>query len=167
MFALVVSENSFFVYICHGPQSATSGWVRGRYRYLLLVRKVAALQRWTRSRSGRAEDRSATNCGKTFCLDICMSFVSMFFFPCRRNNRLGRLIECSKLTCFAREKRHGSRAERSTIDVGCCQAYLRGGERVGRGENRLRTTCPNSEHEEKTIIDTRIQVQTSMSSTAQ
>ena len=30
----------------HGQQSATSGWVRGRYRYLLLLRKVAALQRW-------------------------------------------------------------------------------------------------------------------------
>ena len=35
------------------------------------------------------------------------------------------------------------------IDVGCCQAYLRGGERVGRGENRSRTTCPNSNHEQK------------------
>ena len=27
----------------HGQQSATSGWVRGRYRYLLLLREVAAL----------------------------------------------------------------------------------------------------------------------------
>ena len=88
----------------HGQQSATSGWVRGRYRYLLLLRKVAALQRWTRSRSGRAEDRSTTNCGETFCLVICLSFVWLFFFPSRSNIRLGLLIEFSKLTCFAREK---------------------------------------------------------------
>ena len=33
----------------YGKQSATSGWVRGRYRYFLLLRKVAALQRWPRS----------------------------------------------------------------------------------------------------------------------
>ena len=46
----------------------------------------------------------------------------------------------------------------------CCQAYLRDGERVGRRENRSSTTCPNSKHEEKTIIDTRIWVQTSTSS---
>ena len=111
---------------------------------LAVAKEVAALQRWPRSRSGRAEDRSTTNCGETFCLVICLSFVWMFFFPSRNNNRLGLLTECSKLTCFAREKRHGSWAERSTIDLGCWQAYLRGGERVRRGENRSRMTCPNS-----------------------
>ena len=88
----------------HGQQFATSGWVRGRYRYLLLLGKVAALQRWPRSRSGRAEDRSTTTCGETFCLVICLSFVWMFLFPSRSKNRQGLLIECSKLTCFAREK---------------------------------------------------------------
>ena len=61
----------------------------------------------------------------------------------------------------------GQWAERSAIDLGCCKAYLQGGEGVGRGENRSRTTCPNSKHEEKPIIDTRIRVQTSMSSTAE
>ena len=88
--------------LIHGQQSATSGWVRGRCRYLLLL--VTALQRWLRSRSGRAEDRSTTNCRETFCLVICLSFVWMFFFPSRSKNRLGLLIECLKLTCFAREK---------------------------------------------------------------
>ena len=94
---------------------------------LTVAKEVAALQRWPRSRSGRAEDRSTTNCGETFCLVICLSFVWMFFFPSRSNNRLVLLIECSKLTSIAREKRHGSWAERSMIDVGCCQAHLRGG----------------------------------------
>ena len=49
-------------------------------------------------------DRSTTNCRETFCLVMCLSFVWMFFFPSRSNNRLGLLIECTKLTCFAREK---------------------------------------------------------------
>ena len=71
---------------------------------LAVAKEVAALQSWLRSRSGRAEDRSTTNCGETFCLVICLSFVWMFFFPSRSNNRLGLLIECSKLTCFEREK---------------------------------------------------------------
>ena len=66
-------------------------------------------------------------------------------FPSRSINRLGLLIECSRLTCFAREK----------------AAWFGGGEiddrrrllsgQVWRGENRSRTTCPNSENEEKTI----------------
>ena len=75
----------------------------------------------------------------------------MFFFPSRSNNRPGLLIECSKLTCFAREKATWFDGE---IDVGCCQAYLRGRERVRRGENRSRTTCPNSKHEEKKPLST-------------
>ena len=33
---------------------------------------------------------------------------------------------------------------------GAGQAYLRGGERVGKGENRWRKTCPNSNDKEKT-----------------
>ena len=45
---------------------------------------------------------------KTFCLLICLSFVWMFFFPSRSIDRLGLLSESSKLTCFAKKRRHGS-----------------------------------------------------------
>ena len=76
---------------------------RRRAPVLAVAKEVAALQRWPRSRSGRAEDRSTTNCRETFCLVICLLFVWMFFFPSRSNNRLGLLIECSKLSCFVRE----------------------------------------------------------------
>ena len=54
---------------------------------------------------------------KTFCLVICLSFVWRFFFPSRSNNRLAVLIECSKLTCFAKKKSDmvpGRRDRRST-----------------------------------------------------
>ena len=53
---------------------------------LAVAKEVAVLQRWPRSRSGRTEDRSTTNCGETFCLVICLSFVWMFFFPSRSNH---------------------------------------------------------------------------------
>ena len=59
---------------------------------LAVAKEVAALQRWPRSRSGQAEDRSTTIYEETFCLGICLSFVWMFFFPSRSNNRLGLLI---------------------------------------------------------------------------
>ena len=130
-----------FVEACkHGQQSAPSGWVRGRYRYLLLLRKVAALQRWPRSRSqsGRAKDQSTTNCGETFCLVICLSFVWMFSSLLEVIIGQGCLLSVQSWPALREKKRHGSWAERSTIDVGCCQAYLWGGERVGRGENRSR-----------------------------
>ena len=69
-----------------------------------VAKEVSALQRWPRSRSGRAEDRSTTKCGEKFlsghlsvvCLDV--------FSPSRSNNRLGLLSEYSKLTCFAKER---------------------------------------------------------------
>ena len=88
----------------HGQQSATSGWVRGRYRYLLLLRKSRCCSAGRDRDLGQAEDRSTTNCGESFCLVICLSIVWLFFFPYRSNNRIGLLSECSKLTCFAKEE---------------------------------------------------------------
>ena len=39
-------------------------------------------------------------------------------------------------------------------------SVLAGGERVGKGEYRSRTTCPNSKDEEETIIHAGIRIQT-------
>ena len=91
--------------ISHAWPAICDIWLGKRTVAVLAVAKeVAALQRWPRSRSERAEDRPTTNCRETFCLVICLSFVWMFFFPSQSNNRLGLLIECSKLTSFTREK---------------------------------------------------------------
>ena len=132
----------------HGQQSAISGWVRERYRYLLLPRKSRRCSR-PRSRSGRAQDRSTTNCGETFCLVICLSFVWMFLFPSRSNNRLGRLSECSKLTCFAKEKATWFLGGEIDDQHRLLSGVLAGRRASWEGENSSRTTCPNSKHEEK------------------
>ena len=59
----------------------------------------------------------------------------------------GMPVECSKLTCFAKVKiRHGSRAVRSTIEVGRCQslfAYCEAEFDLGKGKNRSKATYPH------------------------
>ena len=59
----------------------------------------------------------------------------------------GMPIECSKRTCFAKVKiRHGSRAVRSTIEVGRCQssfAYCEAEFNLGKGKNRSKATYPH------------------------
>ena len=89
--------------VFHGQQSATFGWLRGRYRYLLLLWNS---QRRPRSRSGRTED----------CLTAWRTEEKLFVwsFVCRLPGwfsslveviiGLGLHIQCSKLTCFAKEK---------------------------------------------------------------
>ena len=73
-------------------------------------------------------------------------------------------VECSKLTCFAKVKiRHGSRAVRSTIEVGRCQssfAYCEAEFDLGKGENRSKATYPHWKDETITIIDRRIRIHT-------
>ena len=135
---------------------------------LSVAKEVAALQRWPRSRFGRAEDRSTTNCGETFCLAICLSFVWMFFFPSRSNNRLGLHIECSKLTCFAREKATrflggeiDDRRPLLSVVLAGRRASWKRGKQVEDDVSKLKT------RRKKTIIDTRIRVQTSTSSTVE
>ena len=92
----------------------------------------------------------------------------MFSFPSRSNNRPGLLIECSKLTCFAREKNDmvpGRRDRRSTpVAVRCtCGAESEFEEgKIGRGR-RVQT----QNMKKKTMIDTQIRVQTSTSSTGE
>ena len=75
----------------------------------------------------------------------------MFFFPFRSNNRPGLRIECSKLTCFAREKATwflgGEIDDRRRLLSG----VLAGRRASWKRENRSRTTCPNSKHEEKPL----------------
>ena len=76
----------------------------------------------------------------------------MFFFPSRSNNRTGLLIECSKLTCFAREsdmvpgRRDRSRRSTSVAVRRTCGAV----SELEEGKIGSRTTCPNSKHKEKT-----------------
>ena len=53
------------------------------------------------------------------------------------------------------------------IDVGWCQAYLRGGDRVEEGKTGRGRRVQTQNTKEKTIIDTGIRVQTSTSSTAE
>ena len=66
-------------------------------------------------------------------------------------------VECSKLTCFAKVKiRHGSRAVRSTIEVGRCQssfAYCEAEFDLGKGKNRSKATYPHWKTKTITIID--------------
>ena len=61
-------------------------------------------------------------------------------------------IEYSKLTCFAKVKnRHGSRAVRSTIEVGRSQsscAYSEAEFDLGKGKNRSKATYPHSKDED-------------------
>ena len=57
----------------------------------------------------------------------------------------------------------GRRYRRSTPVAVRCTCGVE--SELEEGENRLRTTCPNSKHEEKTIIDTLIRSQTSTSPT--
>ena len=87
----------------HGQQFGTSGWVRGRYRYLLLLRKSRRCNADRDRDLGKPRTDRRRTAEKLFVWS-CLSFVWIFFFPPRSNNRLGLLIECSKLTCFAREK---------------------------------------------------------------
>ena len=62
-------------------------------------------------------------------------------------------VECSKLTCSAKVKiRHGSRAVRSTIEVGRCQssfAYCEAEFDLGKGKNRSKATYPHWKDENK------------------
>ena len=91
----------------------------------------------------------------------------MFFFLSRSNNRLGLLIECSKLTCFAREKATwflgGEIDDRRRLLSG----VLAGRRASWKREKRSRTSVQTQNTKKKTIIDTRIRVQTSTSSTAE
>ena len=61
-------------------------------------------------------------------------------------------IECSKLTCSAKVKnRHGTRAVRSTIEVGRCQlscAYCEAEFDLGKGKNRSKATYTHSKDED-------------------
>ena len=72
---------------------------------LAVAKEVAALQHWPRDRDlGELRTDRRRTAEKLFVWSFVSYLFFMFFFPSRSNNRLGLLIECSKLTYFAREK---------------------------------------------------------------
>ena len=76
----------------------------------------------------RSARTQAGRCGLTdrrSSVKKLLSFVCLLMFPSLLEEITGHgmPVECSKLACFAKVKiRHGSRAVRSTIEVGRCQS---------------------------------------------
>ena len=100
----------------------------------------------------RSAQTQAGRCGLTdwrSSVKKLLSFVRLLMFPSLLEEITGHgmPVECSKLTCFAKVKiRHGSRAVRSTIEVGRCQssfAYCEAEFDLGKGKNRSEATYPH------------------------
>ena len=123
--------------------------------------QIAHWPRSTRTQAGR--------CGLTdrrSSVKKLLSFVRLLMFPSLLEEITGHgmPVECSKLTCFAKVKIwHGSRAVRSTIEVGRCQssfAYCEAEFDLGKGKKRSKATYPHWKTETITIIDRRIRIHT-------
>ena len=106
--------------------------------------QIAHWPRSARTQAGRCGLTDRRSSVKKF-----LSFVRLLMFPSLLEEITGQgmPVECSKLTCFAKVKiRHGSRAERSTIEVGRCQssfAYCEAEFDLGKGKNRSKATYPH------------------------
>ena len=106
--------------------------------------QIAHWPRSARTQAGRCEltDRRSS-------VKKLLSFVRLLMFPSllKEITGHGMPVECSKLTCLAKVKiRHGSRAVRSTIEVGCCQssfAYCAAESDLGKGKIRSKATYPH------------------------
>ena len=100
----------------------------------------------------RSARTQAGRCGLTDRRSSVKKLLSVFrllMFPSLLEEITGHgmSVECSKLTCFAKVKiRHGSRAVRSTIEVGRCQssfAYCEAEFDLGKGKKRSKPTYPH------------------------
>ena len=118
---------------------------------LSVAKEVAAPARSPTGR-GAPDHTHAGRCGLTdrrSSVKKLLSFVCLLMFSSLLEEITGQEIpiECSKLTCFAKVKvRHGSRAVRSTIEVGRCQssfAYSEAEFDLGKGKNRSKATHPH------------------------
>ena len=129
-------------------------------------RGASQIAHWPRS----ARTHSAGRCGLTdrrSSVKKLLSFVRLLMFPSLLEEITGHgmPVECSKLTCFAKVKiRHGSRAVRSTIEVGRCQssfAYCaRQSSTWERGKIGRRRRIHTEKTKTITIIDRRIRIHT-------
>ena len=110
-------------------------------------RGASQIAHWPRS----ARAHCAGRCGLTdrrSSVKKLLSFVHLLMFPSLLEEITGHgmPVECSKLTCFVKVKiRHGSRAVRSTIEVGRCQSSFayRAEFDLGKGKNRSKATYPH------------------------
>ena len=100
----------------------------------------------------RSARTQAGRCGLTdrrSSVKKLLSFVRLLMVPSLLEEITGHgmPVECSKLTCFAKVKiRHGSRAVRSTIEVGRCQslfAYCEAEFDFGKVKNTSKATDPH------------------------
>ena len=117
----------------------------------------------------RSARTQAGRCGLTdrrSSVKKLLSFVRLLMFPSLLEEITGHgmPVECSKLTCFAKVKiRHGSRAVRSTIEVGRCQssfAYCEAEFDLGKGKIGRRRRIHTEKTKTITIIDRRIRIHT-------
>ena len=119
----------------------------------------------------RSARTQAGRCGLTdrrSSVKKLLSFVRLLMFPSLLEEITGHgmPVECSKLTCFAKVKiRHGSRAVRSTIEVGRCQSSFAATARQSSTWERGKIGRRRRIHTEKTktitIIDRQIHACTS------
>ena len=110
-------------------------------------RGASQIAHWPRTAGAHCAGR----CGLTdrrSSVKKLLSFVRLLMFPSLLEEITGHgmPVECSKLTCFVKVKiRHGSRAVRSTIEVGRCQSSFayRAEFDLGKGKNRSKATYPH------------------------
>ena len=114
-------------------------------------------------RQGKRTEWSTIACEETF--EFCLLVDVSFSF--RSNHRVRAAHRVFKADVLRESKnRHGTRAVRSTMEVGRCQsscAYCEAEFDLGKGKNRSKATYTHSKTKTITIIDTRIRIHTSTS----
>ena len=127
-------------------------WLGVRTVPVLSVAKEVAAPARSPTGCGASARTHAGRCGLTdrrSSVKKLFSFVCLLMVPSPLEKITGQEmpVECSKLTCFAKVKiRHGSRAVRSTIEVGRCQssfAYCEAEFDLGKGKHMSKATYPH------------------------